>query len=519
MIEHAEILQAVEERRRAERERRKQQDAAPVEITSKFIRDCLYANEFGDGVLFAEIHTGKFIYDKTAGEWYRWTGHHWEIDIEEKSLAAVEGVVEKYLQEARDLVTKIADCHDDDAKRDMKKTQEFLYARIARLRSDRGRKNCLNFARTNNINALSITGDRFDINHWLLPCKNGVIDLRTGELKDGKPDDYMVKSSSFEYRGLNEPAPNWEKAVLEIMDNKELLVEFVAKLFGYGVTGHASENILPVFFGQGRNGKTTIVEGVGHALGDLAGPIQSEMLLDQGRAKNSSGPSPDIMALRGMRIVFASESDEGRRFSPSRVKWLSGSDTLVGRAPHDKRETRFQSSHLLFLLTNNKPHAPADDFAFWERVRLIPFMLSFVDRDPQAANERPADKKLMEKIKLEAPGILAWIVRGCIAWQRDGLIPPTIVKEATASYRREEDILADFIDECCIVDPDGEVNASDLYNKFTLWWEKNVNNKKIPSHKRFGTWMLKKPEFKKEKVGTYKYYGIMLADNLNFPSS
>lgn len=518
MIEHAEILKAVEDRRRAEVERRKEIGSPPVEISSKFIHDCLYANEFGDGVLFAEIHAGKFVFDKTAGEWYRWAGHHWAIDIEGQSLAAVEAVVEKYLQEARDLVNRIADTTDDDKKRQMKKTQEFLYARIARLRSERGRTNCLKFANTNNINQLSITGDRFDLNHWLLPCKNGVVDLRTGELKDGNPSDYMVRASNFDYSGLNHPAPGWEKALIEIMNDNSQLVEYLAKLFGYGVTGHASENILPVFFGQGRNGKTTIVEGIQHALGDLCGPIQSEMLLDQGRVKNSSGPSPDIMALRGMRIVFASESDEGRRFSPSRVKWLSGSDTLVGRAPHDKRETRFRSSHLLFLLTNNKPHAPSDDFAFWERVRLIPFSLSFVDRDPRSANERPADKKLMDKIKTEAPGIIAWIVRGCIAWQRDGLTPPAIVKEATASYRREEDILADFIDECCVVSPDVEIGATDLYNRFVQWWEKNVNAKKIPSHKRFGTWMIKKSEFRKEKVGTFKYYGITLIENLNFPN-
>jgi len=213
------------------------------------------------------------------------------------------------------------------------------------------------------------------------------------------------------------------------------------------------------------------------------------------------------MALRGLRIAFASENDEGRRFSPSRVKWLSGGDTLVGRSPHDRYETHFTPTHTLILLTNHKPHAPADDFAFWERVHLIPFDLSFVNRKPVADNERPADKHLPEKLRAEASGILAWMVRGCLAWQDKGLDPPRIVRDATADYRREEDILGDFIDECCFLDPSAEIQSSKLYTAFCDWWEQNVSKKTL-SQKKFGKMMTKR--FKREKKGTYKYFGLDL---------
>jgi putative DNA primase/helicase len=195
------------------------------------------------------------------------------------------------------------------------------------------------------------------------------------------------------------------------------------------------------------------------------------------------------MGLKGLRLAFASETDEGQRFSPSKVKWYTGGDQLVGRHPHDKYEIRFTPTHTLVLLTNHKPHAPADDFAFWERIHLIPFNLSFVDREPVIKNERRAIKGMAQALKEEGPGILAWLVMGCLLYQRDGLKPPKVVTEATAAYRRSEDLLADFLDACCELGEHREAFASELYSKFTEWYRENINKneKETPTQKRFGT--------------------------------
>ena len=136
------------------------------------------------------------------------------------------------------------------------------------------------------------------------------------------------------------------------------------------------------------------------------------------------------MALRGRRIAWASETNEGRRLDSGRVKLLTGGGFLVGRAPFGKREIAFPQSHTLFLLTNSKPHAPSEDYALWKRLKLLPFAVSFVD-DPREPNERKADKGLVDKLKGEAPGVLAWLVRGCLEWQRRELDPPEIVQAAT----------------------------------------------------------------------------------------
>jgi putative DNA primase/helicase len=516
----------IRERVEKERQLQKQADAAggkPQEIDSKFIRDCLYANQLGDGMLFAALHDGKFIHNKTSGEWLLWMGHHWDRDIRQRAVACVENVAQRYLAEAEDIVRQIDWAQkkkDVERAASLQNIQEAIYKRVNRLRSESGRINCLSFAGTNLNHPIDVTGDRLDQNPWLMACANGVIDLRTGEIQPGRPTDYISKASPVEYLGIDVPAPIWEETLLQIfggsrkgatpedLEQTRAIIAYLQRLFGYACTGLTVENILPILWGQGRNGKTTIVETISRVLGPLAAPIQSEMLLDQGRSKSSAGPSPDIMALRGLRMAFGSEADEGRRFSPSRVKWLSGSDSLVGRSPHDRYETYFSPSHVLILLTNHKPHAPANDFAFWQRVHLIPFEFSFVDRPPEKDNELRADKGLPEKLKAEESGILAWLIRGCIQWQEQGLSPPNAVIEATAEYRRDEDQLADFLDQCCHLDPTCETAATVMYDAFKEWFAENVSKKASISQKKFGNMM--KDRFDKIKRGVYYYKGVRL---------
>ena len=479
-------------------------------ITSRFVLDCLGANELGDGMLFAALHAGRFLFNKSAREWLSWSQHFWERDDLDYSLAAVEDVVERYLQEARDLVDKISRADKDkntSRVKSLQGLQESIYKRVRRLRTNHGRDQCLKMSHTNRENPLSISGKELDRKPMSLAAQNGIIDLRTGELHDGRPSDYISKACSVDYLGIDHPSPLWDQMLRETLRGDEQLIAFMGRLFGYAVTGLSVEHFFPILWGRGRNGKSTIIETLRYVLGPLAGPIQSEMLLDQWRPRGSTGPSPDIMALHGLRLAFAQESDEGRKISPSRIKWLTGGDTLVGRNPYDKYPIQFEPTHTLILLTNEKPHAPADDFAFWERACLIPFDLSFVDREPANKHERRADKGLPEKLKAEGPGILAWLIKGCLQWQEQGLNPPEIILQATKDYRRDEDLLMDFIEECCFQDPYAEIEASRLYAAFAEWFEQNVS-KRVLSQKKFGRMMTKR--FRRQKSGTYKYFGLGL---------
>jgi len=490
---------------------------APDEVDSKFVTDCLWQNELGDGKLYAELHRGKFIFnknDKSSNDvsigWYEWTGHHWDRDVMNYAVAVVENVSRRYLQEADDLGYQINDAIQNGEAEKLKKlqhTQKKLRERVFALRSDARRRKCLICAHTNE-NPLAVPGDGFDLDPWVIACKNGVVDLRTGILRPGRPDEYIFKACPHEWKGINEPAPEWDKFINTTFESNKELIDFLQRLFGYATTGLTAQRKFIILHGQGQNGKGVLVETLLHVLGPLAAPILSEMLLDQGRSRSSAAPSPDIMGLKGLRMAFASETDEGRMFSSARVKWFSGGDTLKGRAPHARDDIFFQPTHTLFLLTNNKPHAASYDYAFWERMILVPFGLSFVNRQPVKDNERLADLFLQETLMKEAPGILAWLVRGCIAWQEQGLDPPKIVLKAGQAYKEEEDILGPYIEECCYVDPEAKVGASDLYDNYHVWFVKNISKKGL-AQKKFGA-MMKRAGYDKSKSGTYTYLGIGL---------
>jgi len=506
-----EIRRQVQERVDQEASKLPAPDEEP-KITSKLIRDCLKANELGDGVLYSTVFRDQFLFCKSSQEWFIWSGHVWKRDKMNEALAAVEKAVGHYLEESRNIHNRILEITGDEGKKDelqgLKGLQAQLLKRVSQLRGDKRRSACLKFAHTID-NPLAVTGEEFDERPMLFPCSNGVIDLETGVLKPGRPKDYLSLSSPIDFLGIDTPAELWEQTILQILSGKEDLAQYVQRLFGYAVTGLVKEKVFPVLYGKtGWNGRSLIVETISSVMGDLAGSIPSEMLLSTKYSRSSAGPSPDIMSLKGIRMAFASEVDEGQRFSASKIKWLTGKDELVGRNPHDKYSTRFAPTHKLFLMSNYQPSAPPNDKAFWERLHLIPFLISFVNRDPQESHERRAILDLDKLLLKEAPGILAWLIRGCLLYQKHGLKPPREVTEATEQYRRNEDLLADFVDECCLVEPGAKEKASSLYQRFTSWYEENIG-KKIPTGTWFGKSLSQKYE-KSKSEGCVVYHGIAL---------
>ncbi len=205
---------------------------APPEITSQFIRECLFANELGDGTLYAALFRHKFVFCKNTEEWYEWVGHHWQRDILNHSLVAVEEVVDQYLleysrvgQEIAALVSAGEDAKSQKILR-VKDLHESLLKRASQLRGGRRRTSCLKFAHTIDGDALAITGEEFDNKPMLFPCANGVIDLETGKLKPGRPGNYMTKASPIAFTGIDAPCDLWEKTLLEIFDGCQPLVDY-----------------------------------------------------------------------------------------------------------------------------------------------------------------------------------------------------------------------------------------------------------------------------------------------------
>jgi putative DNA primase/helicase len=479
--------------------------ADPEPLDDDFIYRCAQNKDIGHGMLYAALNKDRKVYNHQAGCWMIWRGHHWDFDLTEGANIDVEDLVDQYMG----LRDRIADqkkrAEEDGANQShldfLEGKRETLLKACRYLHSINGVTNCLKGARANR-EAIAIAGDEIDREPWLLPVANGVLDLRSGLLKPGVPGDYLVLASPVEWRGIDEPCPTWEAALLAIMNDDPEMVAYLRRLFGYAITGQTYEHVFVVLFGdEGRNGKDTMTGTLEKVLGPLVGTVPAEMLLDQKGARSSAGPSPDIMQLRGLRMALASETDKDARFSPSRVKWLSGGGSLTGRYPHDKRLVTFEPTHQLFLLTNEKPYANADDMAFWTRLHLVDFAVRFVKGTPTKPNERPVDLRMKEKLQAEYPGILAWLVRGCLEWQQQGLNPPAKVLEATNEYRSDEDLMQQFFVECLITENVPETDfilSTPLHQFFSVWWEKNIN-KKPYSQKAFGGRM-KKKGYPSEKI-------------------
>jgi len=472
-IKLKEILHQVEEIVTDEEEEYGATVSSPLNpgLTSADILHALKSNEDGDAWLFIGLKKNEFCYDHRLGQWFRWENNSWKEDDVDEVCVALDCVIDKYSEEAARQAQARHSAIVNMNKEDEKKTdalEKELLKRIYNLQTRYRKQNVLDRA-AKGKGSLGITGEEWDRKNMLLACPNGVIDLKAGRLRVGNPGDYIKSAIKTEWKGLGETAPLWEKFLLDIFESDEEMVAYIQRLLGYCTTGETRDHIIVILYGpNGRNGKSTITEMLLHVLSPLVGPIQAEMLLNDGRLRSSSGPSPDIMDLRGKRLAWASESEEGRKLAVSRVKLLTGADTLTARPPHGVKMIDFTPTHKLFLLTNRMPSLSGADYAMGDRIHLVPFNLSYVD-NPHKKFERKRDPLLLEKLKTEASGILAWLVKGCLEWQRIGLQPPKKVLMATAEYQEDEDILGHFLNECVQPDPNGKVQARDFYLAYKLW--------------------------------------------------
>jgi putative DNA primase/helicase len=239
----------------------------------------------------------------------------------------------------------------------------------------------------------------------------------------------------------------------------------------------------------------------------LASPIQSETLMSQLKNKPGASHSADVVALKGKRIVWASESSDDRELNGEKIKLLTGGGSLTGREPYAKREITFSPSHHVYFLTNFRPKANPDDYALWQRVYVVKFPLSFV-ADPIKDFERRRDPTLLSKLRKETPGIFSWLVRGCLAYQEKGMLePPQRVRADVEAYRSENDLFSTWLQECC--DQTGESRAKKLYENFSTWCR--TNNHTPIKQTKFGMKMKEAFDSRKDKKGIL-YLGISLTE-------
>lgn len=522
----AEIKAKVEARRKQEaaaraEKVRKAVEVAKIEISDNDLLGYLNENRVGDAKLYSRLHRGAVVYVNYWDRWLIWGGHHWIEDDFTISAQIIENVCELYLRLAESKQTEADEETDKDLKSKLQSVADTALRRVNQLRDTPGQDKLLQMTRRIR-DPLVVLPNQIDQQHYVKACPNGVIDLRTGELRPGKPEEYILNAIVTEYDPellrKDDPCPETNRFLLSSMDGDQELVDFIWRLLGYGLITERRDHIFTIMWGEhGRNGKDTLIKLVTHVLGQtLSGDAPVEMLLQTQQARNSSAPSPDVLTLRGMCIAWINEAEEGQRFALAKLKKLTGGGYITARGLHDKLQTTWLQTHLPIMTTNELPKAKADDAAFWSRALIIKWPLSFVER-PEQPYERLADKDLNEKIGAEAKGVLARMVRGSMEYLRDGLKIPDKVRQWTREQRASWDDVGLFISEWCIseshqANPDNytlKVSATDLHEAFCIWYARYRDRRYSISAKKFAEALNKKDIAYKRSNGSWRL-GIAL---------
>ncbi|MBS0206769.1 MAG: hypothetical protein JSS49_28170 [Planctomycetes bacterium] len=404
--------------------------------------------------LFVRWFKNDVLYCPDWGYFLVFDGSRWVRDL--------KGVVNVFAKQ-------IADAVWEYAQRNVSGEARRFAVRVA---SARGIQSILTLVQSEQ--EIVIHPNQFDTDPMLLNCPDGTVDLRKGERRPHRREDFITKLCPTRFNP-NAKADRWDETLEKIFDGDEELIGFVQRLFGYCLTGSVSEQVIVIFVGSGSNGKSLI-------LLVLLGVVGSDYFIkasDDILLRKFAQAHPTALAdLFGKRLAIVMETDAGDRLAVALIKSLVGGDRIRARRMREDF-WEFPPTHKIILCTNHKPTVEATDHAFWRRIRLVPFIVAFWKAgDPGNAGKKllkrlKADPQLAEKLAAEAEGILAWCVRGCLAWQMHGLGTTDAVAAATESYRREQDALSRFIDECCELEKNARVRSSTLYTKYRAWCESN----------------------------------------------
>lgn len=345
----------------------------------------------------------------------------------------------------------------------------------------------------------TVAAETVDADPMLLGTKTGVLDLRTGEMLPASKDLLVVKTIGCEF-SPDATAPLWERFINTVTNRDTALEEYLQKVVGYTLTGLCTEQCMFFLYGHGQNGKGVFCETIKALFGDYAKTVPESLLVKTGYA-NVGAASPEVAMLKGLRFALTPEVEEGATLAEARVKTLTGNDSLTARKLY-RDPVNFQPTHKIVLCGNHKPNVRGASVGIWRRLRVLPFSVCIPEED--------RDPKLLDKLKQELPGILNWALAGTKRWHAEGMKTPACVSKITERYRKDEDLLGRFLEECCIVDaPDVRLLGSALYERFKTWSEaEGIRNP--PAHAGFSKKLAERGMMRVKSRGLPYWLGIRL---------
>lgn len=445
----------------------------------------------GNKNLLVRLTAGDLRHVPERRAWIGWDGSRWSDDaFATIAHAAAQRVAQTYHQKAEALEKQAKDeALSEEERARITKTARSVGGWAAHCRNKKAIDNMIALAAKDG--RITVPAADLDKDKWLLGVQNGVVDLRTGNLRPAGRDELVTKHCSVHFDPAA-AAPRFIQFVAEVTgdplpvefdaDGQPIeasvgkfrprpdLADYLQRMLGYCITGSTVEHKMIICVGAGSNGKNVLLDVVQEIVGDYCKTLAPEALMATRHDADAERPSPTLASLAGARMAISAESREGQRLDVALVKRHTGGGFLSARLMRENT-FRFEITHKLVLMTNHKPSLDHLDDAMRGRLHLVPFDRTWnrpgvPDRDPSLPD---GDKGLMDALRAEGPGILAWLVRGALAYAKHGLEPPAAVKAMTKEYFAEQDPVGRWLagyDKC---HPKDGAGATDLFNAYQQW--------------------------------------------------
>jgi putative DNA primase/helicase len=396
-------------------------EAAPIAMSEDMMAD-----------RFADVHGGRWRFVKPWGAWFQWRDDGWYRDdtalVDRLSVELVRQAV--YWPEAANL--------------SMAEKRRIPSRRVAGAVRDCG----------SNDRRIAATIDQWDTEMWLLGVPGGVVDLRTGQSIDPKPEQYITKRTAV--APADGSAPIWRQFLETVTNGSDDLIEFLQRFAGYSLTGETREQCLAFLYGTGQNGKGVFITTLAKILGDYAATADADVFMESDQQRHPT----EMARLRGARLVTVDETDGTKRWNEKRIKRITGGGKIEARFMRQD-DFEYMPQFKLLLAGNHKPQLRGVGKAIQRRIHLVPFTVTIPDHS--------RDNKLTQKLEAEYPQILRWMIEGCAMWQASGLNPPQVVTDATSHYIEAEDVIGEWIEER--TEQSGSCERPAAYKNYRSWVE------------------------------------------------
>lgn len=379
---------------------------------------------------FVAQHGADWRYVAPWGSWFHWTGTHWEVDETQQVQDEIRGICR---MGARDLKPGEA-CRIASAR---------TIKAVARIASSDRR--------------VALGTSEWDTHPDLLNTPAGTINLETGEIVAARREHHLTQITGA---SPGPTAPAWMVFLGQITGGDRELMDYLARVCGYWMTGDTSEQAFFFFHGDGSNGKSVFIRTIASALGSYA----ATAALDTFTVGRTNSHPTDLAGLRGKRLVTVTETEQGRFWAESRIKTITGGEPIRARLLY-RDFFEFLPSFKLVVVGNHRPQLTSVGPAMRRRLQMVPFAVTIP--------EDRRDRTMAERLERELDGVLGWILAGYKDWKQKGLAPPDSVVRASEDYFSDEDLIGQWIGEQCVVGARCSAPAKVLYDSWSTWADGN----------------------------------------------